>query len=337
MSLNELLIVTNADICSSPESDTSSVGSTPSFCRSVASISPMYDNDDNLPVATPSTKKKPKKIAVVDEVMPISAPTAVETPLDDEKYYSLSEKQQFEHDRLMIEKKFNSLQTMHKESTKSFYSKSYIAFGIIYFCLIFASLAYSYHKNSIMSNQIVSLSTSFDTSNSQSIQNIDKKIIDTQNVHSVYIKLDDTVHCNTVLFSRWRGDIKRKIYSSPDFYLYDNANNREYKSSIEKPSLDIIKVTRSSLVSFEHCVDTINQVISSILYKAQKKFETPIKLNQVIIAKFNAMKDVAYPIINDRILRFTNFNVIHRLNELKKSLSDDMKIYLLHEASTDII
>ena len=188
-----------------------------------------------------------------------------------------------------------------------------------------------------MSNQIVSLSTSFDTSNSQSIQNIDKKIIDTQNVHSVYSKVDDTVHCNTVLFSRWRGDIKRKIYSSPDFYLYDNANNREYKSSIEKPSLDIIKVTRSSSVSFEHCVDTINQVISSILYKAQKKFEIPIKLNQVIMAKFNAMKDVAYPIINDRILRFTNFNVIHRLNELKKSLSDDMKIYLLHEASTDII
>ena len=331
---NELLVVTNADVCSSPESDASSVGSTPSFCRSVASISPMYENDDNLPVATPSAKKKVKKITIEeDEVVHITSLTAVETSLDDDKYYSLSETQQFERDRLMIEKKFKSLQSMQKES-KINYSRFYTVFGVVYFCLIIASLAYSYHQSNLISTQIVSL-PSIDKPSNQIIENIDKKIIDTQNIHNIYSEVDDSVHCNTILYSRWRGDKSKNLYSIPDI-LYNDYDDKDYNIAIQTPVQLTINLKRPPSGSFEQFVHNLNRIINTIINNAQIKLIKPLQLNSLVITKLNAIKSAAYPIIDSRILRFTKFNLLNRLNDFKKSLSEDMKDFL-QEVSNDIV
>ncbi len=335
MSLNELLIVTNADVCSSPESDASSVGSTPSFCRSVASISPMYENDANLPVATPSTKKKAKKITIEeDDVVHITSLTAIETSLDDDKYYSLSETQQFEHDRLMIEKKFKSLQSMQKES-KTKYSKFYTLFGVVYFCLIIASLAYSYHQSILISTQIVSIPP-IDKPSSQIIENIDKKIIDTQNIHNIYSEVDNSAHCNTVLYSRWRGDKSKKLYSFPDILFNDYDDYKDYNIAMQIPAQHIINFKRPTSGSFEQFVYNLNHIINTVINNAQFKLIKPLQLNKVVITKLNAIKNAAYPIIDSRILRFSKFNLLNRLNDIKKSLSEDIKDFL-QEVSTDII
>ena len=330
MSHKELFVVTNADVCSSPESDASSVGSTPSFCRSVASISPMYENEDNLPVATPSAKKKAKKITIdKDEVVHMTSLTAIETSLDDDKYYSLSETEQFEHDRLMIEKNFKSLQSMNKESKINYFRYSAV-FGVVYLCLIIASLAYSYHQGNLVSTQIVSLAA-VDKPNNQIIENIDKKIIDTQNSHKIYSAVDDTVHCNTILYSRWRGEKSKNSYSIPDI-LYDD--NQDYKIAVQNPTQRIINLRPSSLVSFEQFVRNVNHIVRTMIKKAQIKLTKPLHMTNVLVTKLRAIKhDV---IINSRISRLTEFNLLNRLNDLKKILSEDMKDFLL-EISTDVI